>query len=104
MANPVRGEIELRLGDRALCLRPSFAALVRAEAELGSLPKLVERAAAGDVRIADAVALFWHCRHGETGDADRERFEEDVAIAGLQQILAAYRALLAAIFSGCARA
>ncbi len=99
-ANPVRGEVALRLGDRALCLRPSFAALVHAEAELGSLPQLIERAAQGDVRLADAAALFWHCRRADGEAMERAAFEEALARAGLQPVLAAYRALLAAIFTG----
>ncbi|WP_448582473.1 gene transfer agent family protein [Thermaurantiacus sp.] len=100
IANPVRGEVALELGERTLCLRPSFSALVQAETELGSLPKLVERAAAGDVRLADAVALFWHCRAEGSWGEDRSAFEEAVARAGLQPLLSAYRALLSAIFSG----
>jgi hypothetical protein len=44
-ANAVRGEASLRVGGEALVLRPSFAALVAAEAEIGSLFGLVERAA-----------------------------------------------------------
>lgn len=99
-ANPVRGEVALQLGERTVCLRPSFSALVRAEAELGSLPKLVERAAAGDVRLADAAVLFWHCVRDEGPGADRAGFEEALAAAGLRPVLAAYRALLAAIFAG----
>lgn len=99
-ANPVRGEVALQLGDRTVCLRPSFTALVRAEAELGSLPRLVERAADGDVRVADAAALFWHCRTEDGTAEDRRDFEEAVVSAGLRPLLATYRALLAAIFSG----
>jgi hypothetical protein len=99
-ANPVRGEVSLQLGERTICLRPSFAALVKAEAELGSLPRLVERAADGDVRLADVAALFWHCRAGDEVAEARAAFEEALARAGLQPLLAAYRALLATIFAG----
>lgn len=41
-ANALRGEAELRVDGRVLVLRPSFAALVAAEAELGPLFALVE--------------------------------------------------------------
>lgn len=98
-ANPLRGEVELVLASGTLRLRPSFAALVAAEQELGSLPALLERVAGGDVRLADAAALLWHCR---TGDAFGERaaFEAALAEAGLRRVLSAYRALLAAVFGG----
>ena len=46
-ANPARGEAALTVGGEAILLRPSFAALVAAEEELGPLFALVERAAEG---------------------------------------------------------
>ena len=48
-ANKARGEASLLLDSGAVVLRPSFAALVAAEEELGPLFALVERAAAGAV-------------------------------------------------------
>ena len=42
-----------------LVLRPSFGALVAAEEELGPLFPLVERAAAGGLRLTEMVALFY---------------------------------------------
>ena len=42
-ANHARGEAALDLGGRTIALRPSFAALVAAEEELGPLFELVER-------------------------------------------------------------
>ena len=52
-ANPLRGEAELRIGGVAHVLRPSFAALVAAESELGPLFALVERAADGRLGLID---------------------------------------------------
>ena len=43
-ANPYRGEASLDVAGEKLVLRPSFGALVKAEAELGSLIALIERA------------------------------------------------------------
>ena len=50
-ANPVRGEAVLPLKNAALMLRPTFAALVAAEGEVGPLFALVERAAEGQLRL-----------------------------------------------------
>ncbi len=61
VANPVRGEASLRVAGEVLVLRPTFAALVAAEQELGSLFALVERAVGGRLALAELVALFWHC-------------------------------------------
>lgn len=60
-ANVLRGEAELRVGERRLVLRPSFAALVAAEEELGPLFALVERAADGRLGLGELTSLFWHC-------------------------------------------
>ena len=57
-ANVARGEAALVVGSAVLTVRPSFAALVAAEAELGPLFALVERAAAGELRLSEMAALF----------------------------------------------
>ena len=60
-ANPLRGEATLIVNGQPHLLRPSFNALVAAEEELGPLFALVERAGSGQLRLAEMVALFWHC-------------------------------------------
>ncbi len=97
-ANALRGEVALVLDGVTLCLRPSFAALVAAEDELGSLFALVERAAGGDLRLAEMAALAWHCAV-EPG-MERAEFEAALARLGLERLAGAYRALLAGTF-GC---
>lgn len=93
-ANPHRGEA--RLG--AITLRPSFAALVAAEEELGPLFALVDRAADGQLRLAEMATLFWHCRR--TGPDDRAAFCEAVATAGLVAATPVLRGLLRQILAG----
>jgi len=77
--NPARGEALLRVGGEALPLRPTFAALVAAEEELGPLFALVERAAGGGLALSEMVALFWHCRAEAPAALTRERLGEAVA-------------------------
>lgn len=96
-ANPLRGEVPLPLGDQLWCLRPSFARLVEAEAEAGSLFQLLDRAADGDIRLADAESLFWCCLDGER--PEREAFRESLSQAGMRAIVAPYRKLLAQLFA-----
>ncbi len=97
-ANVLRGEVALRLDGRDLVLRPSFAALVAAEEELGPLGALIERAAAGDLRVRDMASLFWHC--AQDRPESRADFEADLIAEGLATLLPVYRALLARIFGG----
>jgi Phage tail tube protein, GTA-gp10 len=99
MVNIVRGEASIRVGGAELLLRPSFAALVAAEGELGSLFALVERAAAGRLMLGEIVALFWHCLEGREA-VSREQLGEAVVAAGLSGVTPALKSLLRQILSG----
>lgn len=96
-ANALRGEAALVLDGDTHVLRPSFAALVAAEDELGPLFSLVERAAAGELRLSEMAALFWYCLAERR---ERAEFCEAVAAAGLAQATPALKALLTQILAG----
>lgn len=98
-ANPLRGEAVLRIGGTDRVLRPTFAALVTAEDELGPLPALVERAGAGQLRLTEIAALFWHCLP-DRGAVSREAVGEAVLAHGLAACAAPLRAVLAQILRG----
>jgi hypothetical protein len=95
-ANPARGEAAWQ-GHK---LRPSFAALVAAEAELGPLFALVERAADGRLGLGEMVGLFWHCLADKPETLTRESFGEAVATGGLAAATPALKTLLGQILSG----
>lgn len=99
-ANAARGEAMLRVGGAALVLRPSFEALVAAEAEVGPLFALVERAAAGRLALGELVALFWHCRHDAPEALTRDAFSEAVVAAGLAAATPALKTLIGQILAG----
>ncbi len=80
-------------------LRPSFAALVAAEEELGPLFALVERAGAGQLRLSELAALFWHCLSSRD-DLTREAVGEAVVALGLAAASAPLRVLLGQILQG----
>jgi Phage tail tube protein, GTA-gp10 len=94
--NPARGEAQVA----GYHLRPTFAALVAAEAEIGPLFALVERASGGTLSLADMIALFWHCRADAPADASRADFAERVTGAGLANATPALRLLLRQILQG----
>lgn len=98
-ANALRGEAVLVVAGAPRVLRPTFAALVAAEEELGPLFALVERAGGGGLRLSEMAALFWHCL------ADREGFSREdvgqaVAAQGLAACAAPLRVLLGQILQG----
>ena len=100
VANPVRGEASLRVAGEMLVLRPSFAALVAAEAELGPLFALVERAAEGRLALGEMVALFWHCLRDPPAGLTRDALGEAVAAQGLTAAMPALKTLLGQILAG----
>ncbi len=98
-ANAERGEAAFAIAGSMHILRPTFAAMVAAEDELGPLFALVERASEGQLRLAEITALFWHCL-AERGAISREDVGEAVMQAGLAAASAPLRMLLAQILQG----
>lgn len=98
-ANPHRGEATLMIGGAPHLLRPSFAALVSAEEELGPLLALVERASSGELRLSEIAGLFWHCL-ADRRELSCEQVGEAVLRNGLSASAKPLRALLAQILQG----
>ena len=98
-ANTYRGEATLIVAGAPRLLRPSFAALVAAEDELGPLFALVERAGAGQFRLAEMAALFWHCL-ASRDDLTRDDVGSAVLQQGLAQASKPLRVLLGQILQG----
>jgi hypothetical protein len=98
-ANPLRGEATLVIAGQPHVLRPSFENLLAAEAELGSLFALVERAAGGALTLGEITALLWHCL---PGDARPERVYVGRAVLemGLVKATQPVRSVLAQILEG----
>lgn len=99
-ANPYRGEAALDVGGEKLLLRPSFGALVAAEEELGSLFELVERAAAGALKLHEIAALFDHLSKARAAAITRERIGEAVVEKGLAKITPVLRQILSQVLQG----
>lgn len=97
--NPARGETAITVAGRALTLRPSFAALVRAEEELGPLLQWVEKAAIGGVSLSEIVGLFWHCL-ADKGEVTRETLGDAVVEAGIAAVTPVLKALVLQILKG----
>lgn len=98
-ANPARGEAAIELAGRTYVVRPSFAALVAAEEETGSLIALADRAALGAISLAEIEALIWHCLAGRDG-MDRTAMAHALVDAGLSAAMPAVRAILRQLLTG----
>jgi hypothetical protein len=99
-ANPFRGEASLEVAGETLVLRPTFGALVAAEEELGSLFELVERAAAGALKLAEIAALFDHLSKARAQAITRERIGEAVVEKGLAKTTPVLRQVLSQVLQG----
>lgn len=99
-ANPYRGEASLEVGGETLILRPTFGALIAAEEELGSLFEMVERAAQGELKLQQIVALFDHLSRGRPEAISRDRIGEAVVEKGLAAVTPTLRLVLMQILQG----
>ncbi|NRD88313.1 hypothetical protein C8024_00830 [Sphingopyxis sp. BSNA05] len=99
-ANRLRGEAEIVIDGARLILRPSFAALVAAEEDLGSLFDLVERAAGGRLLLSEIVTLFWHVASDRPEHLTRDQLGEGMMKLGLAGVTPALKILLKQILSG----
>jgi hypothetical protein len=98
-ANVARGEAGFALGDRTLIVRPSFAALVAAEGELGPLLALADRAAEGRLTLAEMAGLIWHCLVERAG-LTRDDVGEALVAQGVGAALPVLRAILRQVLNG----
>jgi hypothetical protein len=98
-ANPLRGESTLCVHGVNYVLRPSFENLVLAEAELGSLFALVERAAGGALTLIEITALLWHCLPNDNRP-ERVAVGQAVLVMGLVGATMPVRAVLSQVLKG----
>ncbi len=99
LANPLRGESALTVAGAHHVLRPTFENLVLAEAELGSLFALVERAAAGALTLTEITTLLWHCLPTDQRP-ERAAVGQAVLAMGLVAATGPVRAVLAQVLQG----
>jgi len=99
-ANPYRGEASIDVAGETLVLRPTFASLVAAEEELGSLFEIVERAAEGGLKLQQIVALFDHLSRGRPKAITRERIGDAVIEKGLTGVTPILKVVLTQILQG----
>jgi hypothetical protein len=94
----MRPALTVTLGATHYAFCPTYGALVAAEAELGSLFALVERASAGTMSLSDMIAFVWHCRVDT--DVTRADFGALCVDAGLANITPLFRALVEQALGG----
>ncbi len=92
--------IVLNLGVQSFRFRPSYAALIAAEADIGSLFALVENASAGKLKLSDMIGLLWHCRIDAPATLTVDAFGTICVEAGLSQITPVFRQVIEQALGG----
>ncbi len=92
--------IILNLGAHSFSFRPSYAALVAAEADIGSLFALVEQASTGSLKLTDMIALLWHCRVDASATLTADMFGAACVEAGLSRITPVFRQVIEQALGG----
>jgi hypothetical protein len=92
--------IILNLGVQNFSFRPSYAALIAAEADIGSLFALVEHASAGMLKLTDMIALLWHCRVDAPATLGVDAFGAVCVEAGLSRITPVFRQVIEQALGG----
>lgn len=90
----------LNLGAQSFGFRPSYAALVAAEADIGSLFALVEHASSGSLKLTDMIALLWHCRVDAPATLTADMFGTMCVEAGLSRITPVFRQVIEQALGG----
>lgn len=87
-ANSVRGEVEIKLGDRTLVLRPTFDALVKIEDELGTGMVGISQLWAmgrGGIRVIEAV--LWNGSRATEPELERKALRDMIVEIGIAPLI-----------------
>lgn len=100
-ANPLKGEVEIELGRERHLMRPTFAAIMEIEGELGGVVPLARRAAAGDFGLRELAVIICAGLNGYGARRfTREEVGEMILAAGIANAAAAVRDFLTNVLKG----
>lgn len=104
-ANSLKGEVEIRLGGERFVMRPSFAAIMAIEADLGGVVPLARRAARGDFGLRDLTVIVReglnaHARAAGVKPFDADRVGAMILAEGIANVAGPVRDFLTAVLSG----
>lgn len=102
-ANPLRGEVELKAGDKSHLLRLGVTSMMLLEKEFGglSLPQIMQKhfSKPNDLLVSDMHRLLWAAMQRKESAPSKDEVEVIMDEAGLQACGAVVGELLAATFA-----
>lgn len=100
MTNPLKGEIELRIGDKDYKARLTVDAIMQIEATVGcGILKLAQRMGEADIRLADIIAVLTPALRGGGKNIQPKDVQKIVADVGIIEATTAVANLLTAAIS-----
>lgn len=102
MANALRGEQTCRLDGVVWTFRPSFAAILEIEEQLGGVVPLAQRFAGGDFSLREVAVILWATALDAPGAPRRSLEAVGAAVlrTGLVEVTGVVRDLLTQILTG----
>jgi hypothetical protein len=99
-ANSLKGEVEITFGAQRYVMRPSFAAIMAIEAELGGVVPLARRAAKGDFGLKDLTVIIREGLLAHGTRLEQSAVGAMILTEGLANVAGPVRDFLTAVLSG----
>ncbi len=99
-ANSLKGEVEITLSGERYVMRPSFAAIMAIEAELGGVVPLARRAAKGDFGLKDLTVIVREGLGAYGTRLERNEVGAMILAEGLANVAGPVRDFLTTVLSG----
>tara|TARA_Y100000592_G_scaffold99007_1_gene173696 strand:- start:186 stop:530 length:345 start_codon:yes stop_codon:yes gene_type:complete len=92
MTNPLKGEVDITLGDTTYKTRLNIDSLVKVETELGcGIIQLAQKISAADIRIKELAIILRYALRGGGNDVDNKqvfKLIEDNGIVAISAVVA----------------
>lgn len=96
MANPMKGQIKVKLGDKEYNARLTIDAIMQIEDAVGcGIIKLATKMADADIRMSDVVTVLLHALRGGGKDLQESDIKKIVQNTGIVESTAAMSTLIA---------
>jgi len=96
MTNPLKGEIDLKLGNESYKARLTIDAIIQIETSVGcGIIKLAQKMSDGDIRLTDLITVLTMSLRGGANDVDEKKVSKIVQQVGIVEATRAVAELIA---------
>ena len=96
MTNPLKGEIDLKLGNKSYKARLTIDAIIQIETSVGcGIIKLAQKMSDGDIRLTDLITVLTMSLRGGANDVDEKKVSKIMQQVGIVEATRAVAELIA---------